>query len=208
MRGNKLNYSNDEYENKYGHLPNTTEELLKYIENNYKLDKDKLKKERERINDIKIHKLDATLFLIPKGGPRPRRGKFGNFYVKGAKDLQKEVRNQLSASGMIVTRTLYQADIYLETPKEFSKNNMYLEEEKLIRPLTKPDWDNLGKPYCDALIKFLLLDDNIICTGIVNKYYSIKPRIELHLEYQEDFDCNYNKYKILKSKTFKDFINS
>jgi hypothetical protein len=33
---------------------------------------------------------------------------------------------------------------------------------------------------------------------VSEKYYSVKPRIEISLKYMETHDCNYNKKKIMK----------
>lgn len=68
-------------------------------------------------------------------------------------------------------------------------------------------WDNLGKTYSDMLQDVLFLNDNIIQTGIVEKYYSLKPRIELFISYQDDFDSNFNRKRIENSKAYKALIN-
>ena len=73
-----------------------------------------------------------------------------------------------------------------------------LAEMKLIRPVSKPDWDNLGKSYSDMIQGVLLQDDSIIIEGLSRKYYSIKPRVEITIDYMTEFDSKYNENKILK----------
>ena len=70
-----------------------------------------------------------------------------------------------------------------------------LAELGFIRPISKPDFDNLAKTYSDMIQGSLLYDDQLIVEGRSSKYYSIKPRIEITLEYMEDFDCDFNKRK-------------
>ena len=64
-----------------------------------------------------------------------------------------------------------------------------------IRPLSKPDWDNLAKTYCDMINDCIISDDKNIIDGKLSKFYSIKPRIEITLQYASDFDSDYNERK-------------
>ena len=64
-----------------------------------------------------------------------------------------------------------------------------------IRPMSKPDWDNLAKTYCDMINDYVISDDKNIIDGHLAKYYSIKPRIEITLQYASDFDSDYNEHK-------------
>ena len=51
--------------------------------------------------------------------------------------------------------------------------------EKVIRPMKKPDWDNIGKIVCDALNGIAYRDDSAVVDGRVRKYYAEKPRVEV-----------------------------
>ena len=66
----------------------------------------------------------------------------------------------------------------------------------LIYPINKPDWDNLGKTYSDMIQDYLIADDALIIKGTSEKFYSIKPRIEIEIEYMEDFDSTFNRNKM------------
>jgi len=48
-----------------------------------------------------------------------------------------------------------------------------------IRPITKPDWDNVGKVVCDALNTIAYKDDSRIVDASVRKFYSARPRVEV-----------------------------
>jgi Holliday junction resolvase RusA-like endonuclease len=75
-----------------------------------------------------------------------------------------------------------------------------LAEMGLIRPLKKPDFDNLAKTYSDMVQGVLLYDDALIIEGISRKWYSCKPRIEIKFKYMTSYDSDYNKKRILKAE--------
>ena len=72
-----------------------------------------------------------------------------------------------------------------------------LAELGFIRPISKPDWDNLAKAYCDMIQGFLLEDDSLIIEGVSKKFYSVKPRVEITLEWMESHDSKFNENKIV-----------
>ena len=65
-----------------------------------------------------------------------------------------------------------------------------------ISPISKPDWDNLAKTYCDMIQGLVLYDDSLIVEGSLIKKYSTKPRIEIELEYMETYDSQFNNKKM------------
>jgi Holliday junction resolvase RusA-like endonuclease len=194
-----------EYLELYGDLPDTKDELIKYIEDNYKLDYNKIKTEEERINSIEWHTKTYTIFLLPKGTPRPRENKKqGIFYVKNANKTKQIIKKIIKSDGIICTRCNYYLEVYQPTPKSSMNNTeIYLAEKGLIRPISKPDFDNVAKTFTDPLEGLLLLNDNLINPGYVEKYYSLKPRVVITLSWQDTYDCNYNRRKILNSTGYK-----
>ncbi len=68
---------------------------------------------------------------------------------------------------------------YMPIPKGATKAKRKLMQEGAIRPITKPDWDNIGKLVADALNGIAYDDDKCICTAVVEKYYSDLPRTEI-----------------------------
>ncbi len=54
-----------------------------------------------------------------------------------------------------------------------------------IRPMKKPDWDNVGKVVSDALNKLAYRDDTQIVDCTVQKFYSDRPRIIVKISHAE-----------------------
>jgi Holliday junction resolvase RusA-like endonuclease len=154
----------------------------------------------KRINSLKWKTISYTIYLIPKATPRPRSGKNGIFYVKGASDNKKFFKNYVKDQDipLIVTPTKFYCTSYLPIPKSMNSVEKILAEMGFIYPTSKPDWDNLAKAYCDMIQDLLLYDDSLVVEGSSKKRYSIKPRIEITIKYLEDFDAQFNKNKILK----------
>ena len=68
---------------------------------------------------------------------------------------------------------------FFPIPKSASKAKKTLMQNGKVRPITKPDFDNLGKIVADALKGMAYHDDSQIVTGIVRKYYADQPRMEI-----------------------------
>ena len=195
-----------EYRSLYSIYPDTQEELIEYLENELKVDQEKLLAEEDRIKNIEWGEKEWTFYLIPKGSPRPRSGG-GHFYVKGAKELKKFFEKCLRDEDILCCRCEFNMDVYLPTPiHSMTKTEVLLAEKGLIRPINTPDFDNLAKTYTDPLQQVVLINDNIINPGCVKKYYSIKPRINIKIRYQKDFDSKYNERKTLSSIMYKKMI--
>lgn len=80
------------------------------------------------------------------------------------------------------------------------KMEMLLAEVGLIRPISKPDFDNLIKTYTDMIQGTMLLDDSLVIEGVSRKFYSSKPRVEISISYMVEFDSIFNKNKVEKWK--------
>lgn len=196
----------EEYDNLYGELPSSKDELIQYLLNMYNLTIDDMKKDIESIQNIKWVTRQFTLFIKPYGTPRPRQKKNGGMYVRGAKKHKKIIEKYVQNENIIHTRTQFQVCVYSPTPKSVSIRERILFEMGCLRPLTNPDWDNLGKTYSDMVQGILLMNDNIISDGCVSKFYSIKPRVEIYISHQEKFDCKYNERKIKKSTLYRKLV--
>ena len=85
-----------------------------------------------------------------------------------------------------------------------SAAEIVLAQEGLIKPISGGDWDNFAKTYCDGIQDLLIINDNIIIDGSCSKHYSIKPHVDIILSYLDDFDCKYNRRKVINSKSYKD----
>ena len=194
-----------EYDEKYGLVPTDKEERLKFLMSQAKnAEKTFAPVDREikRIQGIKWKTVKYVIYLIPKASPRPRRSLNGHFYVNGAADNKRFFKNFYKETlniPIIDTPCKFYCDSYLPIPSDMSLVNQVLAELGLIRPVKKPDFDNLAKTYSDMTQGVLLFDDALIIEGISRKWYSCKPRIEITFKYMEDFDSDYNKKKILKT---------
>lgn len=190
-----------DYQELFGDIPKDFLPIIDYIFKDVKCKKVKhsLQDEVTRIMNIKYKTIKFTIYLLPKGCPRPKAGKFHTFYVKGAKD-NKKVFDEFIATidqEVIKTATIFDCIYYMPTPTSLNTVQRVLAEMGLIANLSKPDWDNAGKTYSDMIVPKLLKDDALIIDGRSRKKYSIKPRIEITIQYQEDFDCEYNRKKVM-----------
>lgn len=195
----------EEYNAKYGNLPSTQKELIQYIIDHSKLKEEDIQKRIDEINAIPWHEITLHFECLPYATPRPRSAN-GVFYVRGAKKHRKMLQRVVDNAKIIYTRTKFIVKTYQPTPKSMSQMDRLMFEMGAARPNSDPDWDNLGKTYSDMVQKVLLVNDNIISSGYVDKFYSIKPRIEIIIQYQERFDTKFNERRMLSTKGFKDLV--
>lgn len=195
------------YDVKYGDLPASKEELVSLIQSTMKeKDLEKIQERIKEIENIPWNEMTFIFYLIPKSTPRPRfSNSTGSFYVKNAANNKRMLANHILNNHIIYTRTQFTVNAYLPTPS-CSKKDCLLAEMGYIRPLTDPDWDNIGKTYSDMIQGILLTNDNLITDGITRKYYSIKPRVEIILRWQESFDSNFNKRRVTSTKIYKSYF--
>ena len=66
-------------------------------------------------------------------------------------------------------------------PKSVSKKKRQEMIEGKIRPVKKPDFDNIAKVICDSLNGIAYRDDAMIVDGMFRKYYSEQPRVEVKI---------------------------
>lgn len=71
---------------------------------------------------------------------------------------------------------------YYGIPASTSKKKRRDMESGLLRPMKKPDADNILKIVCDALNSIAYRDDAQIVDAQVSKYYSIQPRVEVIMQ--------------------------
>ena len=192
-----------EYEEQYGEISKDSSERILSLESSFrKNDHIMLMEEIDRIKNIKWKKKTFVIYILPKATPRPRLGVNGTFYVKGAQDNKKIFEKYLLNQNvsMIYTPAKFCCKSYFPIPKSMTRVEKVLAEMGWIRPISKPDWDNVGKAYCDMIQGFLIYDDSLIVEGSSKKYYSSKPRIEITISYMDDFDSKFNKKKMIKKK--------
>jgi len=98
--------------------------------------------------------------------------------------LRKIIETKLSSDFVPVKGQVeITIDIFKKMPVSTSRIRMYLGELGYIRPLPKPDNDNYAKSVMDAVKGILWKDDAQCVDTFISKWYSIKPRMEIHIEY-------------------------
>lgn len=153
------------------------------------------------------------LYEIPEGAVRPRARRINKSNVisnainnpgfiqvyspNAASDriyLQRLLSNEDFAqfNQLIYTPCSIEFNAYFQTPKVFNATDTYLAELGCIRPICKPDFDNIEKKYADMYNGNVWLDDSLVIDGSIHKYYSILPRVEIKLRY---LNMLFNKYQ-------------
>ena len=192
----------EEYLLKYGDIPSDDEARLKYILDKYSFNEKSLDKAITRLDSVDWKSVDFTLYLIPMPTPRPRYD--GNhFYVKGAARNKRLIKRFIERN-IIFTRCEIYIEAYLPTPTSLMSNaEIYLAEIKRIYPVGSADVDNLMKTYMDMIQGHLLLNDNIVTLGHLEKFYSVKPRLVVHIRYQDGFDSHFNEKRVTNTTAYK-----
>lgn len=192
----------EEYLLKYGDIPSDDEARLKYILDKYSFNEKSLDKAITRLDSVDWKSVEFTLYLIPMPTPRPRYD--GNhFYVKGAARNKRLIKRFIERN-IIFTRCEIYIEAYLPTPTSLMSNaEIYLAEIKRIYPVGSADVDNLMKTYMDMIQGHLLLNDNIVTLGHLEKFYSVKPRLVIHIRYQDGFDSHFNEKRVTNTTAYK-----
>lgn len=207
----------EEYEEKFGNIPIDFEKRLNWLYDTLHITDAQafsiLNKRDIMMHDLEYFDANIILFEIPEGTPRPRfrlvnRKNLANMAMSnpsfihvysptGAEDnaYMKRLMSQEDFSTldkMIYTPCIIDIYTYFKTPSYFNKEDIMLAEIGLHRPITKPDWDNLGKKYSDMFNANVWLDDTLVIDGFIHKYYSVLPRIEIKIKY---LNMLYNKHQ-------------
>ena len=218
----KIQDIQQQYLKEYNEIPKDDQERLRYLMNNLNISdkqEDELWEIGNQMDDNMLYEsYTIILYEEPIGKPRPRfkrtKGKnqvySGNEYYrkKAFKEILTQEELDHFKQHLIATPCKIDYDIYLKTPNSFNKLETLLAEIGNIRPLNKPDWDNLGKEYSDLFNELVWIDDVVVISATVNKFYSILPRIEINFYVA---NALFNKYqfdsmkKKLPDRTFSYF---
>lgn len=198
-----------EYEEKYGDIPVDFRQRMSWLYDTLKLSQSQMYEIMNTSSQMSgalqfSGDINVVLFEVPEGSPRPRfrivnRQNLANmaianpsfvhvYSITGAED-NKFMRRLVDAGELQQLDSLIctpcNADIcaYMRTPTSFNKTDTILAEMGLIRPIYKPDFDNIAKKYSDMFNKNVWLDDTLVIDGSIHKYYSVLPRIEIRIRY-------------------------
>lgn len=205
MSNNKLKEEYKPYETIGASASNRVDALVQdvYGSKHHRRPKVTVYDEIKRITSLSWKHIGFTFYIIPKATPRPRSSRLPNgrmiFYVKGAGDHKQFLKEYLKNEDIQVIESAIKFDCktYLPIPKGMPATTKVCAELGLVRPVVKPDWDNLAKTYCDMIQGLIIKDDRLIIDGRLRKFYSVKPRVEIDLYYLHGFDSEYNRRKIL-----------
>lgn len=124
----------------------------------------------------------------PRGKGRPRYKKIGGFvkpytpeetasYENLIKlEYERQCGGMFFGKGEPVTMTV---NAYYSIPKSTSKKKANLMREGAVRPMKKPDADNVLKTIADAVNGIAYHDDLQVVEAHVNRFYGDVPRVEV-----------------------------
>lgn len=206
-----------EYEAKFGNIPIDYESRLSWLYDKLKISDQQafeiLNKRDMMIRDLSYYDTNIILFEVPEGSPRPRfrlvnRSNLSNmamsnpsfihvYSLTGREDnmYMKRLMSQedfTALDSMICTPCIIDINAFLKTPSYYNREDIILAEIGLHRPISKPDWDNLGKKYSDMFNANVWLDDTLVIDGSIHRYYSVLPRVEIRLRY---LNMVYNRHQ-------------
>lgn len=124
----------------------------------------------------------------PKGKGRPRLGRSGHAYTPHD-TAQYENLVKLCFTAQYPDFPMMEGNIWVgitafyKIPKSVSKKKAADMASGLIRPMKKPDLDNVAKIVCDSLNGIAYVDDSQVTTLVVRKYYSHDPHVEVSISY-------------------------
>lgn len=204
------------YDEKYGDIPRDHDERLAWMYDQMSMNEKKtdkiIDKRDDMIQTLNTKEFKIVLYEEPEGSPRPRfrlinrknianmamsANNFIHVYSPSGADDNRYMRRLvgdelLELNELIYTPCIINIDVFMKTLSVFNDADKYLCEIGLIRPITKPDWDNIGKKYSDMFNSNIWLDDTLVISGSVNRYYSMLPRVEINIQYM---NMLYNKHQ-------------
>lgn len=143
-------------------------------------------------------RVNAMLFTIP-GEPiakaRPRFSRGGFTYdpqCKVMKGISHEFQRQMDENGLYLLSDgplRVEVSAYSHPPRSWSyrKINAVLDEWQSSNFIAnKYDADNIVKLYLDCMTKIVYTDDRQVASLLVEKRYSLEPRVEILVATLED----------------------
>ena len=138
-----------------------------------------------KYKQLKFIGRDNVIRLVIPGEPvakaRPRFSKYGTYNTEKTVNYETLVKELfiISKQEQIQGMLSVEIDCYFGIPKNTSKvkTNKMLSTE--LRPIKKPDTDNVAKICLDALNKLAYKDDSQVVRLLVNKWYGNVPRVEI-----------------------------
>lgn len=144
--------------------------------------------------DSKVRTVTLTIYGEPVPQGRPKVARIGNRVVaydppksRKYKDLVKlwatTQLKKVDGFKMYDDAVCVDVTFYLPIPASYTKKKKLEAEYGIMRPIKKPDVDNLYKGLIDALSGIVWKDDSIITdAGIHKRYTAMEPRAEITIK--------------------------
>lgn len=128
--------------------------------------------------------VNFTILGEPFGKQRPRHMKNGITYtpqktVLYEDEVRVEYKRQARYRFPDKTPLCVVIKAYYRIPDSAGKKKREEMKNGIVRPVKKPDGDNIAKIICDSLNEIAYHDDCQITDMCVQKWYSEKPRVEV-----------------------------
>ena len=201
-----------EYNAAYNHIPKDYMERLSWLFTEERFTKEDLELLMEYVDElaaVEWKEVTYIFYMDPFATPRPKLNPNtftfyvgGAYYNKNIFDKFMEVHSNNEA--VISTPCIMQTKTYTHTPNSMSKIEKMAAELEMLHNVNAPDWDNLGKSYCDMVQGALVSNDSIVVKGAVEKFYSVLPRVEVNVRFMTKYDCRFNKSSVERRKSFKE----
>lgn len=136
--------------------------------------------------------ISFTVQGVPCGKGRPRVYSRHAVTPEKTREYEKLVQQSYISQGGKKLHGCIEMRVtaFYAIPKNTPKWQRPLMTAGLIRPVKVPDWDNVGKIIADALNKVAYDDDAMIVDGMVRKFYSDEPRVEVTMTEADSFPPN------------------
>ena len=147
------------------------------------------------VKRIKKKRFTCIWYFEPFPSHRPRANTTAG-YVKIYVPLARETKEAFTKfweenypnTPPIGTPMKFNAKVYVKTPDSYNRLNKILAELGILRPWGRTgDLDNITKTIWDCGIGTMIVDDGLIEEMHCEKFYSIKPRVEYDITYDERF---------------------
>lgn len=221
------------YESKYSEIPRDYIERLSWMYDKYHITKAKAEEILRAKYSIlsSLYYSDDILVVLyeePEGSPRPRAryvnksnltsyaksdpGYIQVYSLTGASDRKFMKRliddnDLMKLDHLICTPCDVEYNTFSKTPSSYNTINTFLSEVGIIRPVSKPDFDNMEKKYADMYNGNVWIDDALVQDAAIHKYYSILPRVEIRLKFLNLLYTKYQYEQIIKRVEDPNIVN-
>ena len=213
----------EEYQQQFGDIPLDYNARLNYMIDKYRVTPKQMDDIIERKRNMMFNMQFYDYFILdlskPRIKPRPRsriihrknymdvaaaNPMMVHVYTPHARDeinsMHRLIGDELEALHVFIqTPCTIVLNCYEKTPEAFSVADKFLAEQGLIPSISHNDADNFLKLASDRLNTNLWLDDSLVISCTVNKFYSILPREEIFIKYLNVVPTK-NQYKAITGR--------